>query len=128
MAGFRSKEIKLLIRKMFLNLPIAEQNSSQDSVKPHHLAYDTNIMNFYTSVKIIKKQVNHDQTDLISKFNLRLIQQNLPSLIQLNGNKLYQTNSVKYLANINQLHAIQKSMLLQNQTILHFLSHIYPTF
>ena len=85
-------------------------------------------MNFYTSVKIINKQVNHDQTDLISKFNLRLIQQNLPSLIQLNGNKLYQTNSVKYLANINQLNAIQKSMLLQNQTILHFLSHIYPTF
>ena len=128
MAGFRSKEIKLLIRQMFLNLPIAEQNSSQDSVKLHHLAYDTNIMNLYTSVKIINKQVNHDQTDLISKFNLRLIQQNLPSLIQLNGNKLYQTNSVKYLANINQLNAIQKSMLLQNQTILHFLSHIYPTF
>ena len=40
------------------------------------------------------------------------MQQNLPSLIQLNGNKLYQTNSVKYLANINQRNAIQKSMLL----------------
>ena len=57
---------------MFLNLPTAERNSSQDSVKLHHLAYDTNIMNFHTSVKTINKQVNHDQTDLISKFNLRL--------------------------------------------------------
>lgn len=73
-------------------------------------------MNFQTSVKIINKQVNQDQTGLMSKFLLKPVKQNLSRLIHLNGKKLYQSDSFKYLANTNQSNVIQNKTLSSHKS------------
>ena len=59
----------------------------------------------------MNKQVNHDQTGLISKFLLKSVRQNLSSSIECNGKKLYQTDSDKCLVNINKRNTIQDKTL-----------------
>ena len=68
-------------------------------------------MNFQTSVEIINKQINQDQTGLMSKFFIKSVIQNLSHFIHVNGKKLYQSDSVIYIQNINQRNAIQKKIL-----------------
>ena len=37
--------------------------------KVHHFAYDTNLMNFQASIKMINKQINHDLKNLSNWLN-----------------------------------------------------------
>ena len=80
----------------------------------HHLADDTNLLNFNSCVKSIKKQVNYDLKNLsnwlkankislnVGKTELVLFTSSRKQLdcdlkIKLNGKRLYETDSVKYL-------------------------------
>ena len=80
----------------------------------HHFADDTNLLNFNSCVKSIKKQVNYDLKNLsnwlkankislnVGKTELVLFSSSKKQLdcdlkIKLNGKRLYETDSVKYL-------------------------------
>ena len=80
----------------------------------HHSAYDTNLLNFNSCVKSINKQVNYDLKSLsnwlkankislnVGKTELVLFTSSKKHLdcdlkIKLNGKRLYETDSVKYL-------------------------------
>ena len=82
--------------------------------KVHHFADDTNLINFNSSIKVINKQVNKDLKTLsnwlnankiclnVSKIELVLFRSAKKQLefglkLKLNGERLYPTNSVKYL-------------------------------
>ena len=41
--------------------------------KVHHFAYDTNLMNFQASIKMINKQINHDLKSLSNWLNANKI-------------------------------------------------------
>ena len=80
----------------------------------HHFADDTNLLNFNSCVKSVNKQVNYDLKNLsnwlkannislnVSKTELVLFTSSKKQLdcdlkIKLNGKRLYETDSVKYL-------------------------------
>ena len=82
--------------------------------KVHHFAYDTNLMNFQASIKMVNKLINHDLKTyriglMLIKFRLISVRQNLLRLFHLERQldhepkrkltckKLYQTDSVKCL-------------------------------
>ena len=84
--------------------------------KVHHFVDDTNLINFNSSIKVINKQdVDKDlkklnnwlnankiclnvSTTKLSYLNLQKKQLEFSLKLKLNGKRLYQTNSVKYLA------------------------------
>ena len=80
----------------------------------HHFADDTNLLNFNSCVKSINKQVNHDLKNLSNWLKTNKISLNVGKTelvvftsskkqldsdlkIRLNGKRLYETDSVKYL-------------------------------
>ena len=80
----------------------------------HHFADDTNLLNFNSCVKSINKQVNYDLKNLSNWLKANKISLNVGKTelvrftssekqldcdlkIKLNGKKLYETDSVKYL-------------------------------
>ena len=80
----------------------------------HHFADDTNFLNFNICVTSIRKQVNYDLKNLsnwlkankislnVSKTELLLFtsskkQLDCDSKMKLNGKRLYETDSVRYL-------------------------------
>ena len=80
----------------------------------HYFADDTNLLNFISCVKSINKQVNYDLKNLSNWFKANKISLNVGKTelvlstsskkqldcglkIKLNGKKLYETDSVKYL-------------------------------
>ena len=80
----------------------------------HHFADDTNLLNFNSCVKYINKQVNCDLKNLLNWLKANKISLNVGKTelvlftsskkqldcdlkIKLNGKRLYETDSVKYL-------------------------------
>ena len=80
----------------------------------HHFADDTNLLNVNSCVKSINKQVNYDLKNLSNWLNANKISLNVGKTelvlftsskkqldcdlkIKLNGKRLYETDSVKYL-------------------------------
>ena len=80
----------------------------------HHFVDETNLLNFSNSIKTINKQVNYDLKNLTNWLNANKICLNVSKTelvlfkspkklinhelkIILNGKRLYETNSVKYL-------------------------------